>query len=244
MDKDYIISEIKRTALENGGVSIGQEKFEKLTGIKRHTWYGIHWRSWNEAVQEAGLTGNKFGSDAYGETDLLEKLAELTLSLGKFPANVDIKLARKNDPTFPAPQTFNNKLGSQAQRVFLLRKYAIEHKPFANILELLPDIEVNEEPNNAGMNLKTKEGFVYLGMLKIDTKKRYKIGKTNLVERRNAELSLQLPEKLELVHYIKTDDMGGIETYWHKRFADKNTNGEWFDLSNDEVRMFKLRKFM
>ena len=83
-----------------------------------------------------------------------------------------------------------------------------------------------------------------MGMLKIDTKKCYKIGKTNLVERRNAELSLQLPAKLELVHYIKTDDMSGIEAYWHRRFADKNTNGEWFDLSSDEVRTFKSRKFM
>jgi hypothetical protein len=158
---------------------------------------------------------------------------------------VDLTFARSNDKTFPSGQSFR-KLGGQSARIELLRKYAVEHKEYANILGLLPAAKQVEEVTKKEARVigKTKDGFVYLGMLKIDTKKRYKIGKTNLVERRNAELSLQLPEKLELVHYIKTDDMHGIEAYWHRRFADKNTNGEWFDLSSDEVRAFKLRKFM
>ncbi len=154
-----------------------------------------------------------------------------------------MRFARKDDDSFPSHNTFDN-LGSKSARVALVRKYATEHQEYNCILDFLPDTKEETNSNDIVANAKTKEGFVYLGMLKIDTKKRYKIGKTNLVERRNTELSLQLPEKLELVHYIKTDDMSGIEAYWHRRFADKNTNGEWFDLSGEDVRAFKLRKFM
>jgi hypothetical protein len=64
------------------------------------------------------------------------------------------------------------------------------------------------------------------------------------VERRRDQLSIQLPEDLELVHAISTDDAYGIEDYWHRRFAAKNTKGEWFALSREDVEAFKQRKFM
>jgi hypothetical protein len=83
-----------------------------------------------------------------------------------------------------------------------------------------------------------------MGLLKLGREKRYKIGKAVLVERRAGQISLQLPEDLELVHAITTDDAYGIEDYWHRRFAAKNTKGEWFSLSRQDVEAFKRRKFM
>ncbi len=245
MDKHWIISEIRRTASENDGVPLGVKKFQKITGISTNRFLGKYWRTWAEALNEAGFSENKFNTGR--DIDfLLVCLAKLTRTLRRFPAAVDIKLARRDDSAFPSVDSFDRRLGTQSRKIGLIKKYVTEHEEYADILELLP------QGKNAGdtfdqypdTNVKTKDGFVYLGMLKIDTKKRYKIGKTNFVERRHSELSFQLPEKLELVHYIRTDDMTGIESYWHKRFADKNTNGEWFDLSSDEVRAFKLRKFM
>jgi hypothetical protein len=72
----------------------------------------------------------------------------------------------------------------------------------------------------------------------------YKIGRSNWAEKRSYEVQLQLPEKLKLVHKIKTDDPVGIEAYWHQRFNEKRKRGEWFDLSIENVRAFRRRRFM
>jgi hypothetical protein len=60
----------------------------------------------------------------------------------------------------------------------------------------------------------------------------------------SAERRIELQEKPDVVHLITTDDPTGIETYRHKRFAEKNTNGEWFALTADDVRAFKRPRFM
>lgn len=84
------------------------------------------------------------------------------------------------------------------------------------------------------------DGFVYL----IKSGRHFKIGKANSVETRHRQLKIQLPQAAEVVHKIKTDDPFGIESYWHRRFAEKRMNGEWFALSADDVKAFRRRKFM
>lgn len=86
----------------------------------------------------------------------------------------------------------------------------------------------------------TKVGYVYL--IKHGSRREYKIGKTVNPLRREGEIALQLPEKLEPIHYIQTDDPSGIETYWHTRFCDKRKQGEWFALSPEDIRIFKKWK--
>jgi hypothetical protein len=65
-----------------------------------------------------------------------------------------------------------------------------------------------------------KAGYVYLALMKVGREKRYKIGKADIVGRRARQITVHLPEDLELVHAISTDDAYGMEAYWHKRFAE------------------------
>jgi hypothetical protein len=83
-------------------------------------------------------------------------------------------------------------------------------------------------------------GFVYL----LRSGRFFKIGRTNALGRRERELVLQLPEKANVVHHIRTDDPVGIEAYWHKRFEARRWNGEWFELDSADLKAFRRRKFM
>ena len=82
-------------------------------------------------------------------------------------------------------------------------------------------------------------GFVYLAE---GHRGEYKIGRTNLVDRRLGELGAMSAVEYRLIHEIKTDDPSGVESYWHRRFADKRMRGEWFKLTAADVRAFKRWK--
>ena len=120
--------------------------------------------------------------------------------------------------------------------------FSEKQSEFSDILALLPtslelDDDISEVPSE-----EKNDGFVY--MVKEQFSKQYKIGKTFDVPRRHREIALELPGDLKKVHSIRTDDPSGIEAYWHKRFENKRTNGEWFALTPDDIRAFKRRKFM
>jgi hypothetical protein len=157
------------------------------------------------------------------------------------PTNAELRMARVHDPTFPNDKVFY-RFGNKAQCTERLRSYCRDHSEFSVVADLLPaePREPEQAPSVAVDNPADGDGFVY--MLKLG--KHYKIGRTFAVPRRHREIALELPQRPDLVHKIATDDPGGIEAYWHRRFQAKQTNGEWFALGVDDVRVFRRRKFM
>jgi hypothetical protein len=249
MDKQEILREIKRTTEANGGVPLGVARFFQETGIKETDWGGKYWVRWGDALLEAGFVPNQFNT-AYDTSMLIEKFIALTRELGKFPVRRELQLKARADKSFPSANVFA-RLGSRQQLAAKIVDYCKSCPGYDDAVLLCTPIAIglaedqdSEDDPATGPASSTKEGYVYMGLLKLGRERRYKIGKAILVERRTDQVSLQLPENLELVHSIKTDDAYGIEDYWHKRFATKNTNGEWFALSRQDVEVFKRRRFM
>ena len=241
MNKEHILSEIVRTAKENGGVPLGMMKFEKETGIRKHDWYGKYWAKWNDAIIEAGLKPNKL-QDAHDEEWLLEKLADYIQEINRFPTAGDLRLRSTSDPEFPSSSTLDARLGKKFQKAMKLVEYCRGKEELKDVLEICLAVcnqypQVDEESIE---DVEEEYGYVYL----MKSGKYYKIGRSNSAERRNYELNIQLPEKVVLLHKIKTDDPVGIEAYWHKRFEKCRKGGEWFELSSADITAFKRRKFM
>lgn len=63
----------------------------------------------------------------------------------------------------------------------------------------------------------------------------HKIGRTKDLRRRVEQLAVQLPFEVALVCSLKSDDPKTLEAELHERFANKRLNGEWFDLSAEDV---------
>jgi hypothetical protein len=242
MDKQHILKEIRRTAEANGGVPLGAARFFKETGIKDSDWRGKIWARWGDAVRDAGFQPNQLKT-AYDEEVLIEKFIGLARDLGHFPVDTEIKMKARSDDSFPWHTAFA-RLGSKQQFATKILDYCKDRAGYEDMMVLCAPIAARSTAHQQSKDSIDGLAFVYLGLLKLGREKRYKIGKAVLVERRTDQISLQLPEDLELVHTIRTDDAYGIEDYWHRRFAAKNTKGEWFSLSRQDVEAFKRRKFM
>lgn len=240
MKKEHILDEIKRTAKSNAGIPLGMDRFSKETGIREADWLGKHWVRWNDAVREAGFEPNK-KQDGYGEDVLVEKYIQLVRELGHPPVKGELLMKRRKDLTFPAEKTFR-RFGSKQQIIARVLIYCKDHPGFSDVAQLCQADSVEEDdPFDVHAKSGTVPfGFVYL----LKSGRYYKIGRSNSTGRREYEIRLQQPEKLTKVHEIKTDDPVGIEDYWHRRFEPKRKNGEWFELSSEDVQAFRRRKFM
>ena len=193
MNKPHILAEIKRTANENGGVPLGRGRFLEATGIKESDWLGKYWARWGDAVQEAGFLPNTL-QVPYEDSVLFEKYASLIREVGRLPAKGDFRLKATQDKDFPAHTTIVNRLGTKAKQLQKLAEYFKDKPQYADVLALVqtPEptvVSVDEEAEDIPSN--EQIGFV---------------GRSNSFERRSRELAIQLPERAETVHVIRTDD--------------------------------------
>jgi len=239
--KEQILSEIRRTVRENGDRPLGQDRFLVETGIRIADWHGIHWARWGDALREAGFAPNEFEA-AIPEDSLIEKYVALIRELGHLPVKGELRLKRKTDSSFPNDKTFG-RFGSKPALLAKVLQYCSRQAGLENVVDLCTNalpagtetVRSERDHNRAAAG---SDGYVYL----VKSGRHYKIGRSNSVGRREYELAIQLPQKLNLIHRIRTDDPVGIEAYWHQRFSTKRTNGEWFRLDADDVLAFKRRR--
>lgn len=175
---------------------------------------------------------------AYDEELLIKVLIDLARETGAFPVKGDLMLKRRRDSSFPSYNVFD-RLGSKAQRVAKLLEYCRVHDGLDDVTAILEGVKSSRSPAavDGPSAAQVASGFVYL--VKHGSRREYKIGRTNNPLRREGEISIELPERTAPLHVIETDDPSGIERYWHHRFAEKRKNGEWFELTADDVRAFK-----
>lgn len=241
LTKKQVLEEIKRTTAANGGVPLGWRKFATETGIREPDWKKL-WARWGDAVREAGFAPNEM-TESHSESHLLEVYAKLALEMDRLPAPADMRLAAGKGAQIPDWNTFNRQFGGKQQLVAKLKEYCQDRENYASVVVLCEAYTPRGKAHNdEKYAAQTSDGYVY--MVKHGSRREYRIGKTFDPLRREGELRVQLPERVEPVHLIETDDPTGIEAYWHNRFKDKRLNGDWFKLSAEDVRAFKRRRFM
>jgi hypothetical protein len=239
-NKQTILSEIRRIAEANDGTAPGKGTFEQQTGIRSTEWEGRYWTKWSDAVVEAGLQPNRFGSPAYDERVTLTKVAELTRELGHLPNRNEIRLRKRSDPKLPNDNTLRNKFGNKEALITRLLQFAESAPEWEDVVEILREekLTIYSTDISGPADVSERSGYVYL--IRHGRRREYKIGSTYNAIRREGELALQLPEKVSPIHFIETDDPSGVEAYWHRRFAAKRKNGEWFELSISDIKVYKF----
>jgi hypothetical protein len=233
--REQILEEIRRLAAANGGRPPGTRLFEREAGIRESEWHGIYWSRWSDALVEAGFSPNKMNPRIDREL-LLRKLAQACRHYGKLPTGAELALYRRQvDTDFPNHRTVWNRFRKSGLES-ALQAWVSDRDDFADVAAMLPQQATPPIVRAAAPN---KDGFVYL----IRSGAHYKIGRSDELERRIKEITIALPEAATMVHAIRTDDSAGIEAYWHRRFAERRANGEWFKLTPADVAAFKRRKY-
>lgn len=240
MNRQHILDEIVRTASANGGIALGRDRFFQETGIRESDWLGKYWARWGDAVREAGYVPQSLNAPME-EAALMEAYVALVRELGRLPVVSELKLKAGQTAGFPSHNTFR-RLGNRPSKIQKLIGFCQGRPDYADILAiaLAHDEPTADSPTDVEESRGAVHGFVYL----LKAGGFYKIGRSSSFERRSRELAIQLPERAQTVHVIRTDDPIGVELYWHRRFESKRKNGEWFDLVADDVKAFRRRKFM
>lgn len=233
--KARIIDEIKRIATANGGKAPGVRAFERATGIRTNDWFPHIWLRWGDALVEAGHAPNKL-QEAYSKDLVVEKFVAFVRELGHIPVKGELLRKAREDKTFPGERA----LYSEGKEGLLRRSvcYCEERAAFEDVLALCNADLKDSKAAVVEKKAKLNTGYVYL----MRSGKHHKIGRTISLGSRERQLAIKIPVPPTTIHSIETDDPSGVEAYWHRRFAEKRGEGEWFSLSPEDIQAFKRWK--
>jgi hypothetical protein len=237
--KRHILAEIKRLAEASGGKPPGVRLFERETGIKESEWFPDLWLRWGDALQEAGFSRNTM-QETLSDEFLVEHYARLAQRLSRLPIQGELIRESKTNPSFPSEKTFR-RFGGKAKLLNAVSAFCLANGGFNDVLGFCEGaLKIRKAGDASGDVPRSRiaTGFVYL----MKSGPHYKIGRTNSLARREWELGIKIPVPPRTIHHVETDDPVGVEAYWHKRFDAKRGEGEWFNLTAEEVLAFKRWK--
>ena len=130
-----IIAEICRIAAENGGTPPGAQQFVRKSGIKRSGFARI-WARWPDALREAGFTPHP-ANPRLNDDDMLAGIAEVAGTLGRIPAESDLKVYRASGKYLPGQKAFTRLFGDKAGMLRRLKLWAEASPERADIAALL-----------------------------------------------------------------------------------------------------------
>jgi hypothetical protein len=198
MDKQQIVAEIKRIALDNGGHAPGTQAFERATGVRKADWYPHIWLRWSDALVEAGYAPNTFQTR---DEVLIESYIGLARELGRFPLEGEIRRKARSDASFPSHSAFY-RFGGKRNLLAALATYCRKTPGCEDVLALCTQEENASERASTERQREAKvaTGFVYL----MKSGPHYKIGRTNSMGRRGSELAVKIPVPPTTIHSIET----------------------------------------
>lgn len=82
----------------------------------------------------------------------------------------------------------------------------------------------------------SEKGYIYL--IRASTG-HYKIGRTKDITARFSFFVVKLPFEIELIHHFETPDMRTAEAALHEQYKAKRVNGEWFNLTDEDVAQIR-----
>ena len=194
--KPHILDEIRRTAAENGGKALGQNRFRNETEIKEYDWKA-HWARWGDALVEAGFAPNQLQA-AIRKEELVKRYVELAMELGHLPVHAEIRLKRRRDAEFPSSDTFHDRFGNKQELIRAVFEYSKSIGGFDEVAcwcDKYLSQRLLARPN-VGRDRPVREvafGSVYLAK----SGRYYKIGKSNAAGRREYELGFAITREIE-----------------------------------------------
>jgi len=243
MTNDTFLTKLRAAIERNGGRPPGQRAFYKATGLTMDALWQAGYESYGAACKAAGFEPNTL-QRRLSDEEVLRPLALFARQLGRFPTKGALEVQRKRDPSFPSWEAFKRRerQGPEASLRETLAAWCRSTTEFADVAQLLGAATPSSAKRTPGRPVIS--GHVYL--MRYGTGGSvYKVGRTDNVLRRHAQLSTMAPQDLRVIHTIATDDPQGIERYWLGRFEPKRLEGktELFRLTPDDIAAFKSRKY-
>lgn len=97
--------------------------------------------------------------------------------------------------------------------------------------------EIQELLKETGINYNPDLKFIYI----LESELGYKIGKSGKVEKRFNAFNIKMPFAWRVLNIfaVHHKQINQLEKFLHKRLENKKINGEWFDLSNEDISIIK-----